>query len=204
MLLGVIGTTLLMGLAGGPHCVAMCAAPCARMGQPLPLHAGRLIGYAALGAIAATAIGWFAQGTQWLAALRPLWALVQLLALLWGLVLLVSARQPAWPGRFRPHARGALGVGLAWVFLPCGLLYSAVAIAALTGDALAGATAMLAFGLGTTLWLLLAPWLLARAGRRINAWRQDAGTRLAGAALALMSGWALWAHATQRGPVLWC
>ncbi|GAB2459157.1 hypothetical protein GCM10027082_07360 [Comamonas humi] len=240
MLWGVLGTALLMGLAGGPHCLAMCAAPCARIAAPqraqplvwvpagmpaaLPqadamrlaaLHAGRLAGYAALGALAATAISGFAQGVQWAAALRPAWALLQLLVLLWGLTLLVWARQPAWMERASRRlwarvqqglaTRGrVLALGLAWACLPCGLLYSAVAVAALTGSAAGGAAAMLAFGAGGTLWLVLGPWLLARAGRAANAWRQDLGARLAGAVLVLMSGWALWMHALQRGPVLWC
>lgn len=243
MLWGVAVTALLMGLAGGPHCLAMCAAPCARIaapqggGQPIAwapaggpaalpaaqvdamrlaaLHAGRLAGYAALGALAASAIGGFAQGVQWAAALRPVWALVQLLVLLWGLTLLLWARQPAWMEQASRRlwsrvqqglaTRGrVLALGLAWACLPCGLLYSAVAVAALTGSAAGGATAMLAFGLGSTLWLVLGPWLLARAGRAVNLWRQDLGTRLAGLMLVLMSGWALWMHAMQRGPVLWC
>ena len=46
------------GLAGSPHCVAMCGAACAgvtgkRAGHALACQAGRLIGYAALGALAA-------------------------------------------------------------------------------------------------------------------------------------------------------
>ena len=55
-------TALLMGLVGGPHCVAMCGAACAGIGQAagprrtpamLSFQAGRVIGYAALGALAA-------------------------------------------------------------------------------------------------------------------------------------------------------
>lgn len=56
-------TTLFMGLAGGPHCVAMCGAACAGIrnghGGAYSLwkfQAGRLIGYAGLGAVAAWAI----------------------------------------------------------------------------------------------------------------------------------------------------
>lgn len=39
--------------------------------------------------------------------------------------------------------------GMAWGFLPCGLVYSALGLAALSGSALAGATTMIGFGLGT-------------------------------------------------------
>ena len=45
-------TALLMGLAGGPHCLAMCATPCSavagggRPGRQALFHGGRLLGYA--------------------------------------------------------------------------------------------------------------------------------------------------------------
>ncbi len=93
-------TALLMGLAGGPHCAAMCGAACAgltRNGRDLlAFQAGRLFGYAALGAIAASAF----QGLGWLtaasAAARPLWTLFHMGLLLLGLTLLWQARQPRW------------------------------------------------------------------------------------------------------------
>ena len=55
-------TALLMGLAGGPHCVAMCGAACAGLGQAAGVHKtralgafqiGRLFGYSLLGGLAA-------------------------------------------------------------------------------------------------------------------------------------------------------
>ena len=55
-------TALLMGLAGGPHCIAMCGAACAGLGQAAGerrneamwvFQLGRVLGYAALGALAA-------------------------------------------------------------------------------------------------------------------------------------------------------
>ena len=101
-------TALLMGLAGGPHCIAMCGAACAGIGytageqqgkQTMAMglfQLGRVIGYATLGAVAAAtiqALGWL---TTQSAALRPVWTMVHIAALLLGLVLLVQARQPAW------------------------------------------------------------------------------------------------------------
>ncbi len=248
MLIGVMTTCLALGLAGGFHCVAMCAAPCARLTHPeaptepgaslpiaviahkngatraarpalarlIALHGGRLLSYATLGALAAGAVGGLAQLVEWSQALRPLWALLQLAVLLVGLGLLLwGARPPGWISRhlyplgarvqqwLRSPARLGLA-GLAWAGLPCGLLYSAAAVAALTGRPLDGALAMGLFGLGSTLWLLAAPWLLRRAQTRLNAWRQELGARLAGAALTGMSAWALWTHALQGSPRLWC
>ena len=137
-------TALMMGLAGGPHCVAMCGAACAGIGQAAAprggramafFQAGRLLGYAALGALAAASM----QGLGWLtvqsAALRPVWTMVHVAAALMGLMLLVWARQPVWLdngarrlwGRVRAATQrlgmaAPLGLGLAWALLPCGLL----------------------------------------------------------------------------------
>ncbi len=56
----------------------------------------------------------------------------------------------------------ALPLGLLWGFLPCGLVYSVLATALVTGAAERGAMLMLAFGLGTLPNLLLAGLLLKR------------------------------------------
>ncbi len=45
--------------------------------------------------------------------------------------------------------RHAFSFGLIWGWLPCGLVYSALALAATTGDILRASFTMLAFGLGT-------------------------------------------------------
>ncbi|MDP2824085.1 MAG: sulfite exporter TauE/SafE family protein [Sulfuritalea sp.] len=71
--------------------------------------------------------------------------------------------QPATK-RFLP-VRGpaqAFPLGLLWGWLPCGLVYSVLAMALLTGSALRGAATLLAFGLGTLPNLMLAGLLLAR------------------------------------------
>src|SRR3989338_4741757 len=98
-------TALVMGLVGGPHCVAMCGAACAGIGQAagprqnsalLLFQIGRVVGYATLGGLAAASM----QGLGWLtvqsAALRPVWSLFHVAALLLGLLLLWQARQPVW------------------------------------------------------------------------------------------------------------
>jgi sulfite exporter TauE/SafE len=43
----------------------------------------------------------------------------------------------------------ALGLGLLWGLLPCGLVYSVLLLAASTADAVSGSLVMLAFGIGT-------------------------------------------------------
>ena len=53
--------------------------------------------------------------------------------------------------RFLPvdHPLKALALGIVWGWLPCGLVYSALALSLAVGDAARGALLMLAFGLGT-------------------------------------------------------
>lgn len=216
-------TALLMGLAGGPHCAAMCGAACAgvqRAGRgsaarnAWTFQAGRLLGYSVAGgaaAFAAQSLGWLAQQTS---ALRPAWTLMHLVVLGWGLALLVLARQPAWMdgagravwGRVRPvvgRKGGVFGAGMLWTLMPCGLLYSALLVASLSGGVLDGALAMALFAAGSSVSLWAAPRLFAMLRERGDRWRRDAGTRVAGAVLVGVSAWALWADTMHR-VAQWC
>ncbi|MGB7422619.1 MAG: sulfite exporter TauE/SafE family protein [Comamonas sp.] len=215
-------TGLLMGLAGSPHCIVMCGTACAGIGQaaaPRTTRAlalfqfGRLLGYAALGALAGASM----QGLGWLtvhsAAIRPLWSLVHVAAAVLGLGLLVFGRQPLWLElgarriwlRVRDATRAMglaapLGLGTAWALLPCGLLYSAVMVAALADGAAGGATVMALFALGSGVALWAGPWLMLRLGR---LGRGTWGMRTAGAALLATAAWALWMGlAHEQAP--WC
>lgn len=211
----LVSTALLMGLAGGPHCIAMCGAACAGIGQAAGPHKnlalwsfqlGRILGYATLGALAAGSM----QGLGWLtvqsAALRPVWSLFHVGAIVLGLTLLVAGRQPVWLedwGRSvwrrvrvftQAWGRGApLVLGVSWALLPCGLLYSALLVAAMSNSVVDGAGVMALFALGTSLSLLAGPWLLlklnAMGGNVANgSW----GVRLAGLALSVSSAWGLY------------
>ncbi len=215
-------TALLMGLAGGPHCIAMCGAACAGIGQAAGarrneamwvFQLGRVLGYALLGGLAAASI----QGLGWLtvhsAALRPVWTLFHVAALLLGLLLLLRAQQPVWLEQAARRlwqgaralaagrGRGApLVVGVLWALLPCGLLYSALLVAAMTGRAVDGALVMALFALGTSVSMMAGPWLWLRLrGHGSGDW----GVRLAGLALAASSAWALWMGLVQQ-TAPWC
>ncbi len=163
--------------------------------RTLAFHAGRLTGYSAFGALAALATQGLAFLTAQGGALRPLWTLFHLLVLAWGLSLLVMARQPDWAqraslqlwARIRPQVQGSGGLfmaGLLWVFMPCGLLWSALLVASLTASPWEGALAMLLFAKASSIGLLLMPALMARL-RSVHGPGQDAGTRLAGAVLVI-------------------
>lgn len=217
------GTAFVMGLAGGPHCLAMCGAACGGVirgvGAPpvrgmWTFQGGRLLGYSLAGAAAGLAfqsLAWLSQNT---AALRPVWTLFHLAVLAWGLVLLAQARQPAWvemAGRgvwrkVRPLAqrRGGLAMtGALWVFMPCGLLYSALLVASLAGGALQGALCMALFAAGSGISLGLAPAALRRLQDMGNRLRKDSGTRIAGLLLAATAAWALWMDVAHR-VAEWC
>ena len=165
-------------------------------------QAGRVLGYAMLGALAAASM----QGVGWLsvqsAAIRPIWTLFHVAALVLGLVLLLNARQPVWlegAGKAlwirvrawvgKGHGGAPLLLGTVWALLPCGLLYSALLVAAMSARPLDGAMVMALFALGTSVSMMAGPWLWLRLrGADSGQW----GVRLAGLALAASSGWAVW------------
>lgn len=217
----LVVTTFLMGLAGGPHCIAMCGAACASLQQNSvkgwqiwQFHAGRLLGYAALGALAAGSVkslAWFSSQT---ASLHPLWTFFHVLVLAWGLVLLMYARQPSWAddvGRkiwtqvrqFANRPGGILMTGMLWALMPCGLLYSALLVASLNANAVNGAMSMASFALGTSVSLMLGPllWLKLKNGK---LWvTEGTSMRLAGLLLAAAAGWAIWMDLMHNTKV-WC
>ncbi len=248
----LVATALLMGLAGGPHCIAMCGAACAGIGRNTggrsarslwSFQAGRMLGYAALGGLAATSM----QGLGWLsiqsAALRPIWTLFHVAAALLGLMLLWKARQPVWlensarkvwrgaraiTGAVTSGANGGpagksqgatpLLIGVLWSLLPCGLLYSALLVAAMSNNPLEGASVMALFALGSGVSLMAGPWLWLRVRPRVRGqgssvirFNGDAGNsgdgrwaiRIAGLALFATSGWALW-MGLVHGTAPWC
>lgn len=209
MLAGLMATALMMGLAGGPHCVAMCGAATAGIGcTPSRLwafQAGRIAGYALMGGLAASSAGLL----QWSAAhavvLKPFWAMFHMAVVALGVSLLWQGRQPAWIDRWGHRVwqrvrlctlgwdqrHGPAAAGLLWALLPCGLLYSALMVASLGAQPWQGAIVMAGFAAGSALSLHLGPALWLRlqgsGGARAGHW----GVRLAGLSVATASAWAL-------------
>ncbi|MCK6449882.1 MAG: sulfite exporter TauE/SafE family protein [Alphaproteobacteria bacterium] len=128
----------------------------------VPYHLGRATTYAGLGAVAASLAG----GLAMLSGLRDIAAALLIVA---AVVFLAGALRQAglvpsagtsgtgvaWPTRLlRPLFARPVGwrgylLGVALGFLPCGLLYGAIAAAASTGSPLSGALGMAAFAVGT-------------------------------------------------------
>ena len=103
MNLTLIGSLLVTGLLGSAHCVAMCGGAATAMGASsggshrlLWVHAGRVLGYATLGAIAAASGSALFESMKLSQMVRPLWFLANMIAIGTGLSLLVLARQPRW------------------------------------------------------------------------------------------------------------
>jgi len=191
-LLGLVGSTHCLAMCGGVASALDRAAP-KRGGHRIRAHlfyaTGRLASYSlfgalagALGFVAAEAIGpelapRVQTGARWgvgllliafgigLAGFRPLRRVERLGLSVWRRIQPLARHLKHLPGPTRALALGAL-----WGFLPCGMVYGAAAVAALTGTAAQGALFMLAFGLGTVPAVLgvgaFASELFARLGRQ--------------------------------------
>jgi uncharacterized protein len=155
----------------------------ADMAGQLPLHlaysAGRIASYTAAGAIAGGVGGVAALAEAVIPVQIALAVVANALVVLLGVYLagagsgvarLESVGGALWRRvapigrRFLPvdtPAR-AIGAGAVWGWLPCGLVYSVLALALVSGDAARGAMVMLAFGLGTAPNLLVAGLALER------------------------------------------
>jgi hypothetical protein len=170
-------------------------------------HAGRLIGYAGAGAV----FGWLGVTLQSLVDL-PLLTVATRVAAGFLLVLVATRILFGWNtlvglerlsayfwralrplmGRAASSRSSAanLMLGLLWGWLPCGLVYSMLLFAALSGDALNGSAVMLAFGLGT-LPAMLASSLLASRVAQALSW--PGARRAVGALLLVFGVWLGWA-----------
>ncbi|HAT39690.1 sulfite exporter TauE/SafE family protein [Polynucleobacter necessarius] len=134
------------------------------------MHLGRVTTYALLGALAAS-VGVVVWQQNVVPIQRPLFALTSLILILMGFCLLKAGKSEnllsaKWIGsKIATYWATYLGrmvsgpsrwfSGMLWGLVPCGLVYSILPLAFLSGDIFTGAALMLAFGLGTLPNLLL-------------------------------------------------
>ncbi len=150
---------------------------------------GRLASYGAAGALGAGVIGLVPAllkfqavglGLRALAGLvligaamgvlfnwRPLAPIERLGGRLWRRIAPLTRNLPA------DRISGSFLIGVLWGWLPCGMVYSMLLVAALSGTPARGAATMLCFGLGTvpailSAGLASAQFLRLSAGRRFN------------------------------------
>lgn len=190
-LVGLLGGIHCVGMCGGIVATLTAGLPAsrrARLATQLPLqlgyNLGRIAGYtlagALMGALGVVAI----QFLPLHLAQRVLYGIAAVFMILLGLYLggwwrglvrlerigaVLWRRIEPLGRRLLPIRNGwqALGVGLVWAWLPCGLVYSVLIWAVSSGGPLQGAALMLAFGLGT-LPNLLGIGLLAGAAARFS------------------------------------
>ncbi|NOZ53583.1 MAG: sulfite exporter TauE/SafE family protein [Gammaproteobacteria bacterium] len=193
-----ITSAFMIGLLGGVHCIGMCGGMMNALSFAIPgekrsaanlsgvlllYNLGRILSYTVIGALAGS-VGWFLQGvsdstgqTLRVAAGVMIIAMGLYLAGWWrGLAYLESLGHHVWR-RIQPIGAGLLPVtrawqalllGSLWGWLPCGLVYSTLILAATSASAQQSAFIMAAFGLGT-LPVMLATGILAY---RLKTWVQ--------------------------------
>jgi hypothetical protein len=177
---GFLLAMLALGAVSSVHCVGMCGGIVSafrfipiREARPMPrvaaFNAGRLTTYAALGSFAGIAGSLLeAQVVLYVVANAALVLAGLHLAGFGPLSRLEALAAPLWR-RLHPllPTRSSFLSGLLWGFLPCGLVYGALAAAAFSGSPAGGAVAMLAFGIGTLPLLLGASVAFTRLRGRL-------------------------------------
>ena len=204
----VLLTAFATGIAGSAHCVAMCGGISVSLGlgsmqkRLLPVyHCGRLASYATLGLCFGALLPRDYNAT-WAAALRIAAALVMLaigVQIIFGVNLLRRLERHG-SRLWRPLAglvqsllpvrsgSDALLLGFLWGLLPCGLIYSALALALVSGNPLQAALVMFAFGVGTLPAMLL---LGVFSGTLLQALTRDGSRILLGALVIATALWTL-------------
>ena len=201
-LLPLLSAALLAGLLGSAHCLGMCAGISglfavsseisslrAQLPFALAYNLGRVCSYAFLGIVVATFGGVIVKASPGLAGgIRLLSGAIIILV---GLKVAFDSRilniiermgTTLW-SRIAPVAQRlvpvtnvprAFGLGLVWGWLPCGLVYSVLLIAATSTQPIQGAFVMIAFGLGT----LPAMLLTGLGAANVSAFMRRRETRL--------------------------
>lgn len=215
-------------LLGGVHCAAMCGGfvgalqlrrppQLSRVTFAVASHGGRLMGYAGAGALAGAlggalyaadvlpaqialllvagaallAIGLSLLGrSSWLRRLEPVGGV------LWRLVQPLTRR--LLPPRTVP---AALLAGVAWGWIPCGMVYATLPLALIAGGPARGAAVMLAFGLGTLPNLVLLDLAAAGVAQRLSRAPARAWLRALAGAVVLAFGVSDLAHAAHLAGV---
>lgn len=206
-------TAFLLGLFSSAHCIAMCGSVIGALTLTLPAHireqprkmlpyvlnynVGRILSYAIAGGIVGLLASPLAQ-INGLPFLRYLSALVMIgmgLYLAGWFPKFAHAEKmgaPIWR-KLQPIGQKLLPVrslkqafllGAVWGWLPCGLVYSGLAVAATTGDVWYSAAVMLAFGLGTLPAVMGAGMF---AGMLASLARNQLFRKLAGVTIILMA-----------------
>lgn len=192
-----------VAVTSGAGAVAQAARPAVLedASRVIAYNAGRIASYAIAGAIA----GGIAQGVRtlsfisslqiggyWLANLMLVVLGLYLMDVWRGLAHLEAVGQKVWR-HVQPlvkhllpidNAAKAFALGGLWGWVPCGMVYSVLLTAMLSGSATSGAMVMLAFGAGT-LPILITMGML---GARLQVWTRKRSVRMASGFIVLAFG----------------
>lgn len=220
--LAILFTLFTLGLVSSAHCIGMCGGIMGALTMAIPADAkaqrwlilvaynlGRILSYGVMGLLA----GLFAEQLAALGGAIILRILAGVLLILMGLYLadwwrgltklesvgrylwvyLQPLGKPLMPVNSIPKA---LFLGALWGWLPCGLVYAALATAMTQPAPLLAASAMLAFGLGT-LPAVLAAGIAAQQLARILQLRK---VRIGLALIIILFGvWTIWGTLGHAG-----
>lgn len=202
-LLPILAAAFVAGFLGSAHCVGMCGGISglfavnasvtslrAQMPKAITYNLGRILSYAILGAVVAllgkTTVGLIPKITAPVRLVSGVLIILVGLQLAFGwriLAPLESAGAKLWK-RIAPAAKGlvpvdtmtqALGLGLIWGWLPCGLVYSVLLLAATTTEVASGALVMISFGLGTMPAMLATGMSASKLAQFMSGKRVGAG-----------------------------
>jgi hypothetical protein len=182
----------------------------------LAYNAGRIGSYAAAGAIMGAVAGGALALTRIAALQTVAYVATNAMLMVLGLYLMDAWRglaqierigQALWR-RLQPMGRSLLPLdsplkmlmmGALWGWLQCGMVYSVLLTATLSGSATGGAAVMLAFGLGT----LPAVLAMGLSGQQLRIWMQRRAVRLACGLVIFAFGVLGVARAMHGQPVHW-
>lgn len=161
-------------------------------GRMLAYNGGRIASYVTAGAMAGgiagslrtlSSVSIVQMGGYWLANLMLLVLGLYLMGAWHGLTRLEAVGKGLWR-RLQPMTRHlmpldtpgrAFMLGALWGWVPCGMVYSVLLTAMVSGSAVSGGAVMLAFGLGTMPVL----FTLGMLGARLQTWMRQRWVRVA-------------------------
>ena len=199
----LLTASFITGFLGSAHCFGMCggisglfavnasvASLRAQFPKAIAYNLGRILTYAIIGSAVAVL------GKSAVASVPSLMAPIRLasgaliifvglqLAFGWRILSpLENAGARLWK-RIAPAAKGlvpvntipqAFGLGLIWGWLPCGLVYSVLLLAATTAEPTGGGLVMIAFGLGTMPAMVATGVSASKLAQFMSAKRMGAG-----------------------------
>lgn len=201
--LPLLAAAFVTGLLGSAHCFGMCGGLSglfavnasvvsmrSQLRMAIAYNTGRILSYAFLGIVVATL------GQTVVKAIPAIGAPVRFAS---GLLIIIVGLQVAFGWRFlapvekagatvwkriAPAAKGllpvtsipkALGLGLLWGWLPCGLVYSVLLLAATTTNGISGGLVMIAFGIGTMPAMIMTGMSASKLSQFMSRKRLGAG-----------------------------